>query len=255
MMEVYWLEQSEADVPEHDDWLAPGERLCLNSLRFLKRRTEWRLGRWTAKQAVSVFLGARGDPAAFRDLEIRPAPSGAPEVFFGARPAPASISLTHSGGVAACAVARPDAELGCDLEMVEPRSPLFVADYFTEAEQALIARAPTAHRWRLLALLWSAKESTLKALHEGLRLDTRSVIVSFNDEQQLFQELNRGFAGEWRALRVTRQNGRTFIGWWLCRGNLIQTLVAFPPPSMPIRLRQVTLRKCAFEFISSASKF
>jgi len=32
-------------------------------------------------------------------------------------------------------------EIGCDLEVVEPRSDAFVADYFTSEEQALIARA------------------------------------------------------------------------------------------------------------------
>ena len=67
--------------------------------------------------------------------------------------------------------------MGCDLEMIEPRSDAFVADYFTVEEQALVARASAADRSRLLALLWSAKESALKALRAGLRLDTRCVIV------------------------------------------------------------------------------
>ena len=75
-------------------------------------------------------------------------------------------------------VAKSGVEIGCDLEMVEPRSDAFVADYFTIEEQALVARASAEDRPRLLALLWSAKESALKALHEGLRLDTRSVIVN-----------------------------------------------------------------------------
>lgn len=37
-------------------------------------------------------------------------------------------------------------------------------------EQELVARAP--ERDELVALLWSGKESALKALREGLRLDT-----------------------------------------------------------------------------------
>ena len=72
---------------------------------------------------------------------------------------------------------RSGAELGCDLEIVEPRSDAFIADYFTAEEQALIERTSAADRSLLLALLWSAKESALKALRAGLRLDTRSVIV------------------------------------------------------------------------------
>jgi phosphopantetheinyl transferase len=74
-----------------------------------------------------------------------------------------------------CAVAPPSAEVGCDLETVEPRSPAFLADYFTDAEPNLVARTPAAMRDRVLTLLWSAKESALKALGSGLRLDTRSV--------------------------------------------------------------------------------
>ena len=91
------------------------------------------------------------------------------------------------------------AELGCDLEIIEPRSDAFVADYFTTEEQALIARASAADRPRLLALLWSAKESALKALHEGLRLDTRCVIVSPFDESF---DLNG-----WSPLRVRYTGG------------------------------------------------
>ena len=50
---------------------------------------------------------------------------------------------------------------------IEPRSDAFVADYFTIEEQALVARASAADRDRILALLWSGKESALKALREG----------------------------------------------------------------------------------------
>ena len=63
--------------------------------------------------------------------------------------------------------------LGCDLEVIEPRSEEFVADYFTTEEQKMVSQAPIADRSKLLALLWSAKESALKALREGLRFDTR----------------------------------------------------------------------------------
>ncbi len=52
-------------------------------------------------------------------------------------------------------------------------SDAFVADYFAPEEQTLIAHSSPADRELMLALLWSAKESALKALREGLRLDTR----------------------------------------------------------------------------------
>ena len=80
-MNVYWLEQTEADVPAENDWLSANEAVCLNGMRFAKRRADWRLGRWTAKRALSVYLDVPAHPQVFKKIEIRPAPSGAPEVF------------------------------------------------------------------------------------------------------------------------------------------------------------------------------
>src|SRR5271165_5117498 len=167
MMEVYWFEQTEAEIPAENDWLSKGEVVRLDGMRFAKRRADWRLGRWTAKCAVAAYLDLPGDRPSLTDIEIRPASSGAPEVFVGNKPAAVSISLSHRSGIAACAVAPSGAALGCDLETIEPLSDAFVADYFTGEEQALVALAPAADRFRIVALVWSGKESALKALHEG----------------------------------------------------------------------------------------
>ena len=177
-MNVNWLEQTEIDVPSDNDWLNSNELARLAGMRFAKRCADWRLGRWTAKRALSVYLDLPGYPQVFREFEIRPASSGAPQVFFANQSVALTISLSHRDGIAACAVANAGMEMGCDLELVEPRSDAFVSDYFTVEEQSLIARTCPLDRARILALLWSAKESALKALHEGLRLDTRSVVVA-----------------------------------------------------------------------------
>jgi hypothetical protein len=55
-MNVHWLEQTEADVPAENDWLSANEAVCLNSMRFAKRRNDWRLGRGTAKCVLSITL-------------------------------------------------------------------------------------------------------------------------------------------------------------------------------------------------------
>ena len=112
--------------------------------------------------------------------------------------------------------------------MVEPRSDAFVADYFTTEEQALVARAPAADRPRLLALLWSGKESALKALHEGLRLDTRCVIVS---PFAASFDLNG-----WSPLQVRYTGGQVFHGWWQNTHNILRTVVAALPMDAPIPL-------------------
>ena len=247
MTEVYWLEQTEADVPANNDWLSESEAARLNSLRFEKRRRDWRLGRWTAKLAMAAYRNLPGNSQTLRDAEIRPAASGAPEVFFADQPAAVTISLSHRDGIAICAVAPSNVALGCDIEIIEPRSAGFIADYFTTEEKEFVARACVNDRSRLLALLWSGKESALKALREGLRLDTRSVAVSLDDaERRSAEDGRRGVAGSalthsheanrWLPLHVHCTTDQIFHGWWQNTENLVRTLVAAPPPGPPILL-------------------
>ncbi len=78
MMDVYWLEQTAADLPAEDDWLSAIEVLRLDGMRFPKRHADWRLGRWTAKRALAAYLNLPSHRQDLTDIEIRPAPSGAP---------------------------------------------------------------------------------------------------------------------------------------------------------------------------------
>ena len=237
-MDVYWLDQTDRDVPSGDVWLSGNERAHLEGLHIPKRRADWRLGRWTAKCAVAWYLNRPRDPEALASLELRPAPSGAPRIFLHGRPASVALSLSHSCGVGLCAVAPASAGVGCDLETVEPRSPAFLADYFTDAEQRLVARTPAARRDQVLTLLWSAKESVLKALGCGLRLDTRSVNTVPADFLHTCGE-------EWRRVSAAHISGRTYHGWWRESRDLVWTVVADPPP-----LRLVTLQLGAGPTIS-----
>jgi len=97
-----------------------------------------------------------------------------------------------------------------DLEAVEPRSDAFVRDYFTRSEIAAVA---AGERNLLANLIWSAKESALKALGVGLTLDTREVEV----------ELAPGSGTGWRAFQV--HGAAEWGGWWRSDGAHILTLV------------------------------
>jgi 4'-phosphopantetheinyl transferase len=235
-MEIGWLEQRDSDVPEDNTWLGPNELARLGAMRFPKRRADWRLGRWTAKCAVAPYLQTASCPEEFSTIEICAAPDGAPEVVAGGRPAALSISLSHREGVGVCVVAQQGTALGCDLEIIEPHTDAFIADYFTAEEQKVIARASDEDRFWLVALLWSAKESALKALREGLRIDTRCVEVVLDDEQP---------AGApeapciWHPLQA-RYMSQTFHGWWQQIDNRLTTVVAAPPSAtlvVPRRIR------------------
>lgn len=253
-MTVFCLQQAEVDVPAENDWLCGNEALRLGGIRFPKRRADWRLGRWTAKCACAAYLGCSLQSRRLSEIEVRPAPSGAPEVFIAGRPAPVTISLTHRAGTAMVAVSAPGIALGCDLEAIEPRSDAFIADYFVSEEQALLTQAASAERSTLAAMLWSAKESALKALHEGLRRDTRSVLVSVADNPRISGDIAQNCAAksapswqhaasnrrenDWRPLRIGCINCLPALhGWWQWTGNLVRTVVADQPLPPPVWLK------------------
>jgi 4'-phosphopantetheinyl transferase len=224
-MNVYWHEQAETDVPTDNRWLSSREAACSDGFRFAKRRADWRLGRWTAKRAVALCLGLAADPPVLGSIEIRPAQSGAPEVLITNAPAPFAISLSHRAGRGLCTLAPPLVRLGCDLEAIEAHSNAFIADYFTPEEQQVVACAPASERQRLLAVLWSAKESVLKSLGEGLRLDTRTVTVRFDSESPLKER--------WAPFHV-RYGDQAFHGWWQQAHDLVRTVISDPPSSTPV---------------------
>jgi len=233
-MDVYWLEQNQADLPAHFAWLSRSEADRFQTFHFAKRRMDWLLGRWTGKLAVATHLGLSHDDATLRDIEIVAAPSGAPEIFVSGKLLDIAVSLSHSGDAGVCALSNSGRALGCDLEQIEPRGELFAAEYFTADEQALVGGAASDdERWRMVALLWSAKESALKALRAGLRLDTRCVRV-------ILEPYTMGPSGterDWLPLRVHYTAGQLFRGWWRESGNLVQTLVGDPAPNQPIEYR------------------
>jgi 4'-phosphopantetheinyl transferase len=226
-MNVCWLEQKQADVPQHDEWLSPFEAARVSQMFVPKRREDWRLGRWTAKRALAARAGFPLHSRVLAGIEIRAAQSGAPEVFVNNQLANATISLSHRSGTALCAVAPAGVAMGCDVELIEPHSSAFIADYFTDEEQTLIAETSDSDRFRLVALVWSAKESALKALHEGLRLDTRCVSVTRTDSPDLFG---------WTPLQVRYSGGKVFDGWWRRAGHMVCTVVAEPPVEAPIAI-------------------
>ena len=245
-MDVYWLEQTEADLPADNRWLSTGETLLLSGMQFPKRRTDWRLGRWTAKRALAARLDLPGDVRSLANIEIRNASSGEPEVFLLNQRADATISLSHRAGIALCTIALSASSLGCDLEMIEPHSDAFVTDYFTVREQELVVQASMEQRPLLMALIWSAKESALKALHVGLRLDTNCMDVSFGDRLPL----PGGECGNdacpatplsvepetWSPLRIRYSGAQIFRGWWRRAGHMVRTVVSPLPLRPPVHL-------------------
>lgn len=222
-MSVAWLSQGMGDAPADDGWLSPREAAWVARMRFPKRRAEFRLGRWTAKKALALYLGRDPTAEALGAIEIDRAPDGAPAPLVEGRAAGAYLTMTDRADQAVCLVGPPATALGCDLELVEPRSDAFVADYLTPAEQALVAAAG-AERDLLANLVWCGKESALKVLRTGLRRDTRSVEVSFPEG---------ALVDGWAPMSVRAVEGAVFPGWWQRFGAFVLTLAATEPFAPP----------------------
>ena len=221
-----WLSQGLADVPGDDAWLAPREAAYLAGMRLPKRRGEFRLGRWTAKRGIAQWLG-RSCPE-MRAILVDRAPDGAPAPFVDGRPADLSLTMTDRADQAVCLVGPAGTALGCDLELVEPRSDAFVADYFTEPEQQLVAAEGRGDARDLVAnLIWCGKESALKVLRTGLRRSTLSVEVSFPAAPAV---------EGWAPIRVRAVEGAVFPGWWQRFGAFVLTVAAAGPFAPPLPL-------------------
>lgn len=222
-MSLAWLSQGMADAPADDGWLSPREAAWVARMRFPKRRTEFRLGRWTAKKALALYLGRDASAMALASIEIDRARDGAPHPLVDGRPAEAYLTMTDRADQAVCLVGPPGAALGCDLELVEPRSDAFVADYLTPSEQAFVG-AKGAERDLAANLVWCGKESALKVLRTGLRRDTRSVEVSFPGAPAV---------DGWAPMSVRTVEGPVFPGWWQRFGSFVLTLAATAPFDPP----------------------
>jgi phosphopantetheinyl transferase len=160
--------------------------------------------------------------------------SGAPAAFIEGLPTPWSISISHSAGRAVVAVGDEGLHLGCDLESIESRSETFERDYLTEGELGLLSGRKGAERARWVTLLWCLKESALKALAEGLRLDTRAVEVTRLDEPSPLEG--------WALARLRRTEDTSgFLAWWRLEGEQVLAIVSGESdgPSQPLAPQRI----------------
>jgi 4'-phosphopantetheinyl transferase len=231
---VYWLGRGEDAALRDGTWLAPGEAARAADLRFTKRRDEYLLRRLTAKCAVAATAGLPCDAATLARIEVRNAATGAPFVLIDGAACALDVSISDRAGWAVCLVgtAGRDRAIGCDLELIEPRTPGFVHDFLTESERSYVAAQPVGEARQIAAnLLWSAKESALKVLRTGLRRDPRSVEVS----------VPRVSSSGWAPLAVRVAESATFAGWWRRDGRFLLTAVAEPAVPAPVALEGVSV--------------
>jgi 4'-phosphopantetheinyl transferase len=225
---VWWLARGIDALPEGQGWLSPAEAARAAQMAYAKRRSEYLIARLAAKHAIARAVDRTpGEPSELAAIEVRHRPSGAPTAAVDGVPAGVSMSLTDRADWAVCVVTRDaDVGLGCDLELVEPRTEAFVRDYLTAPERRAVAAA--ADTDLMANLMWSAKESALKVLQTGLRRDTRSVEVRCGD----------GAGADWSPLEVRAAEGTVFPGWWRRFGQFLLTVAASAPHDPPRSLEE-----------------
>lgn len=283
---IHWLLQYDTDEIPAAGWLSTAEQARLALFRSEKRRQEWLLGRWTAKRLVQCYLeqetGLRppldalvivrepgGAPAALFDSDATPMdlPSAArwisgasllgdaerkanhPKLAVSGMALPVSLSISHSQGLALCALYTADetaergaaciveddfpAEgsvlIGVDIEHSEARPDSFAQAYFTTEEMHWTGQALGSEQALLATVTWSAKEAVLKALQLGLVVDTRRVQCLPAMGLELAAAANHG----WNEVHITCDptllppvTAWQWRGWWRREGAFVLTLAA-----------------------------
>ena len=153
VVHVYYADQRLLSDEAIAALVTAGDRARLTPTMVERRRTEYLAGRALLRYAVADRTGR-----AASSLRIEVAAHGKPSCIGGPQ-----ISLSHSGNIVVCAVAR--FAVGIDVEVAPPRDIQAVAErYFTKAENRWLEGADP-QRFRML---WVLKEAYLKALGTGL---------------------------------------------------------------------------------------
>jgi 4'-phosphopantetheinyl transferase len=235
---INWLLQSTSDHPDLARGIAPAgllsdaEQVRLAALKTDKRRRDWLLGRWTAKRLIQSYVERQtGLRLPLDALIIDTDSDGAPRLIadrpYHLLPAICNLrlSISHSGDRAFCALLE-EANVGADIERIEPRDRQFVEDYFTAEELLQVWLAPAEQYETVITAIWSAKESALKALRLGLSVDTRSVACSIAGPDPARGWADIAFALDRRLLGPAIAPALT--GWWRVADGYVLTVAATP---------------------------
>lgn len=230
---INWLLQTTQAHPDLARGVPPAgllgaeEAAHFATLTVPKRRRDWLLGRWTAKQLLRQMLWQQwGVQVALEQVQVLNGRTHAPHVQIDAsisEDITPLLSISHANSHAFCAaLLETHPPIGADMEEIAPRSTGFVQDYFTPAEQALVRQAAPPMVDTLVTAVWSGKEAVLKALQLGLTVDTRAVTCLIEPPTAL--------PHVWTPFAITLDetrlpDARPLLGWWRVQDGFVLTLV------------------------------
>lgn len=164
---VWLCRQPESDAPiTAPEWLTETERQRLASLAGPRVR-EFLSSRWLIRQALSAVCGGLAGPEQCRPVPGRPIASQIPAGW--------RMSISHSQGLAACALSRQP--LGVDLEPLQRRPgwQKVTRRWFTPGEQAWLLERDDPQAF---LQAWTFKEAWLKATGRGIAGNLQTLEVA-----------------------------------------------------------------------------
>lgn len=214
--------------------LTTAEQAVYRGFKTRKRQVEWLAGRIAVKQLYIKLSHNRYNPL---DLSVAREGTGAPYLIEGDIRTSGRISISHTAGCVVVLLTKSELRIGIDLEEVSSREPAFITDYFTPMEQNYIrGNQPLTMEFRA-NLLWSAKESVLKAISTGLGVDPLRVEI---DGVNVRQTMN-GWTGL-KAISKVDEDPVSWIVYYRDRINTVLTMCVQDSGEL-IELVEVDLRE------------
>lgn len=204
--------------------------LCLGEVhegrryRHPGRYRQWLLGRAAAKTLLERTAGDLAiDVPAQKQIHVRRTPDGWPQPLTAkGEHLPVSLSISHSGERALCAVCPdPEGTVGADIEVVAERPRHFYEDFYTDQERGLIEQLPGDWGHKVGTVIWCIKEAVLKARRTGFRNSATSVDVL---------SLDLADPRTWKkAVVETREGARPKVYWRLSADETLAMAIARIP--------------------------
>jgi 4'-phosphopantetheinyl transferase len=152
--------------------LSPDELARADRFVFPHLRVSFAIAHGVLRILLSNYLGI-----APREIGFSFNPQGKPDIL--AEACPLRFNLSHSGSLAACAIAL-DCDLGVDVEQMRPMKDLFdiAQRFFSPAECAALEAVLPGQEQLAFFNCWTRKEAYIKAIGGGLSIPLDSFEVS-----------------------------------------------------------------------------
>lgn len=186
------LDDPAADMPRLRSLLSGDEFERMERFRFEHLQRHFAVAHGALRLILSTYLKTQPERIQFA-LGHRKKPALADP------PAALEFNLTHSGQMAAVAVA--DCPVGIDVERVRAMPDLLAvaSRFFAPAEAAEVQAAPEPERTSMFFRIWTRKEAFVKCVGDGLYMPLDSFRVSSGPEAQFLGFQDPSQAGSWQV--------------------------------------------------------